>query len=564
MAPIIAQLLSGLERVLSATPGALAVSAGYLGVVFHALFVRRLFVEEYLYPFLGGYALAAGSLVSICLSFFNVRDALLKASVITTAFTAGLYFSMSIYRLFLHRLRKFPGPWGAKLSRFYVTAASAKKVMYHKEIKQWHEKYGDFIRTGPRELAIVRKSAVQQIYGPASECVKSSWYTQVSSDHTKISIHMTRDWNDHKQRRKAWDRGFSVKAMNTYEPRIASKVELLLDQIKSHIASSKPLDATMWSNLLTFDIMGEVGFGKDFKGLETGIEHPAIKGIHDHMTALGILATVPWFLNLLARIPGASAGYAPFFSWCHNEVRVKQMKYESEKYPQDIISWLIKAYNEKDVSAAPSEIALHEDSRAVIIAGSDTTASTLAEVLFFFSKYPAVQKKLQAKLDAAMPHREWSYEKAKSVGYVEDIIQETLRLKPALLTGGYRTTPANGIFVDGVHIPGNTNVFVPMQLMQTDPRYHPQADEFIPERFGERRVEWKTDQQPWYPFSIGPYSCPGKVLAMVTLRMAISQISLHYDVSFAPGEDGEKFDSEALDTFTTTLPPLMVQFTPRR
>ena len=76
--------------------------------------------------------------------------------------------------------------------------------------------------------------------------------------------------------------------------------------------------------LLTFDIMGEVGFGKDFGGLQTGVEHPAIKAIHDHMKILGIMGTVPWLLNLMSWIPGATKGYAPFFLWCENEVKAKQ------------------------------------------------------------------------------------------------------------------------------------------------------------------------------------------------------------------------------------------------
>lgn len=75
---------------------------------------------------------------------------------------------------------------------------------------------------------------------------------------------------------------------------------------------------------LSFDIMGEVGFGKDFNNLNTGVEHSAIKGVHDHMAALGVLSHVPWFLNLMSRIPGAAAGYSGFFSWCADEIKSKQ------------------------------------------------------------------------------------------------------------------------------------------------------------------------------------------------------------------------------------------------
>ncbi|KAL1961494.1 hypothetical protein VTN77DRAFT_1673 [Rasamsonia byssochlamydoides] len=479
-------------------------------------------------------------------------------SVLAVSFNTGLILSIGVYRLFFHRLRRFPGPFWAKLTRFADAAKAAKNVQYNVEVAKMHKQYGDFIRTGPRELCIVRKSAIPLIYGPQSECLKSSWYTQVSTDHRKCSIHMTRDFDDHRKRRKAWDRGFSIKALATYEPRIKAKADLLATEIKSRLG--QPLDATAWSMFLSFDIMGEVGFSKNFNNLNTGIEHPAIKGVHDHMGVLGVLSHVPWLLNILGAIPGATAGYSGFFKWCADEIKAKQKTWNPEQYPQDIVSWLLKAYVEKDVSASPSEAALHEDSRVVIIAGSETTATTLATVLFYLAKYPATLQKLQRLLDEAMPDGNWSYEKVKSVTFIDDIINETLRLKPALLTGGYRVTPAKGIQVDEMYIPGDVNVFVPMQLIQTDDRYYKKAHDFIPERWNERREEMETDNAPFLPFSIGPYSCPGKNLAMLSLRIAISTIAQQFNVTFAPGETGEGFDKGALDTFTTTLPPLQVQF----
>lgn len=109
-------------------------------------------------------------------------------------------------------------------------------------------------------------------------------------------------------------------ALNTYEPRIKRRV----DGFVSQVSNIKTLDATAWSMYLSFDIMGEVGFGKDFGGIASGTEHPAIKGIHSHMEILGIMSHVPWFLNLISRVPGAAASYAGFFSWCAAEIKAKQ------------------------------------------------------------------------------------------------------------------------------------------------------------------------------------------------------------------------------------------------
>jgi hypothetical protein len=78
-----------------------------------------------------------------------------------------------------------------------------------------------------------------------------------------------------------------------------------------------------WAMYFSFDVMGEVGFGKDFNNLTTGVEHSAIKGVHSHMTMLGIMSTMPWLLNVLSCIPGAAAGYSEFFSFCAGQIREK-------------------------------------------------------------------------------------------------------------------------------------------------------------------------------------------------------------------------------------------------
>ncbi|OGM51219.1 cytochrome P450 [Aspergillus bombycis] len=54
------------------------------------------------------------------------------------------------------------------------------------------------------------------------------------------------------------------------------------------------------------------------------------------------------------------------------------------------MSWVLKAFIDNDVSAPPSEPALHNDSRVVVIAGSDTTASALSNIIYFLAKHPQV------------------------------------------------------------------------------------------------------------------------------------------------------------------------------
>ncbi|KAI9878167.1 MAG: hypothetical protein M1830_001736 [Pleopsidium flavum] len=557
--------LDRLENTLGADIQSTTIAAICLGVLFH-LCIQKVEIDYMIWHLLGLSTVVLSALVYAHLSLRDctLPEATAKALLVAVSFNTGLAISIAVYRLFFHRLRQFPGPLGAKLSRFYTVKIAAKNCQYNLEVAKMHEQYGDFVRTGPRELCIVRRSAVPIIYGPQSKCLKSTWYSQVSKDSNKSSVHMTRDFEDHKRRRKAWDRGFSMKALATYEPRIKSCTDLFMSQLKARAGTS--VNITEWSMLFSFDVMGEVGFSKDFGNLASGREHSAIKGIHDHMAIMGLLSNVPWLLNMLGSLPGLAGGYTGFFNWCSNEIKEKQRTWNPDQTPQDIVSWLLKAFKERDQSAPPSEAALDEDGRVIIIAGSDSIANTTTNALYFLTKHPATFRELQSLVDQAIPggEREWSYEKVKAIPFLDDIINETLRLKPALLTGTYRVTPPSGCQIDEVYVLGDTNVFVPTQVIQQDPRYYAKPLEFIPERWSDNQGQLSTENAPFIPFSLGVYNCPGKHLALQTLRSVLSRIAQQYDVSLASRETGETFDSKTQDTFTMTLPPLHLHFTPRQ
>ncbi|KAJ5939345.1 hypothetical protein N7466_002479 [Penicillium verhagenii] len=505
-----ASLLSvkAFAQALTADIQSLGLSAVIFGVLSHVFIFRTLPVEEYLKSLILLYAATAVAIGATYLSISDVSflQALVRVAIITSSFNTGLAASIGVYRYFFHRLHRFPGPKLSKLSRFHDAYLAARNVQYNVEVERMHEKYGDFIRT----------------------------------------------------------------ALASYEPRIRLKADQLVSHMEKNLGQG--IDITTWAMFFSFDIMGDVGFGKEFNNLSTGVEHPGIKAVHDHMAILGIGMHVPWVLFLATRIPGASASLAAFFQWCEDEVVQKQKVYytppiifyftwDAKEYPNDVVSWLLKAYVEKDISAPPTATALHEDSRAVLVAGSDTTASMLASTIYFLAKYPAVQAKLQQKLDEAIPggSAEWSYEQTKSVAYLEDVITETLRLRPSVMVGASRVTPTEGLQVDEVHIPGDVNVFVPIQLLQTDERYYEQAKAFIPERWHEKK-EMVCEDAPFFPFIMGPYICPGKNLALMSLRIAVSKLVQRYDIKFAPGETGIGYETETLDTFTAALPPLQIQF----
>ena len=83
-----------------------------------------------------------------------------------------------------------------------------------------------------------------------------------------------------------------------------------------------------------------------------------------------------------------------------------------------------------------------------------------------------------------------------------------------------------------------------------------------------RLVSHSRSSREWPILTIrcasGVYGCAGKQLALLELRSALARIALNFDISFARGEDGIKFDKEAKDTFVLTLDALQLVFTERR
>lgn len=85
---------------------------------------------------------------------------------------------------------------------------------------------------------------------------------------------------------------------------------------------------------------------------------------------------------------------------------------------------------------------------------------------------------------------------------------------------------------------------------------------FIPERWFSK-PELIKNKGAYAPFSIGPFSCVGKQLALMELRSVVAELVTQFDVEFAPGEDGSALLNESADFFTVSLSDLQLVFTER-
>ncbi|KAL2838069.1 cytochrome P450 monooxygenase [Aspergillus pseudodeflectus] len=533
----------------------LATLAAASGVSAHLLLYRRGEWDVQSPRIFVSYALI--TLTAFFLERTTVLDGLAVTSRPRWAFNVvgchilGIYLSMLCYRAFWHRLSSFPGPFLARLSNFYITTLSAKKLHLHEEVERLHQQYGDYVRLGPTELSITDPQAVKALYSAQAKVSKGPWYTVLEP---RVSLQMVRDKKEHARRRKVWDQGFSSKALRDYEPRVTLYTNQLIEAIGKNVGN--PMNMAKWFNYYSFDVMGDLAFGKPFNMLIDGKDTYFSLQLHEDMKAIGLFSHLTWLFPFFKRVPLVNADYLKFWAWVGEQVGRRS---KNPPMIPDVFSWILDAY-QKGPRSKQDWLDLHGDAYLIIVAGSDTTAATLTNLFFHLATDPVWQTRLQAELDA-LPTL--SQEQLTGAKVLDALINETLRLHPAVPSGTQRITPPEGLQIGDRYIPGDVMVCVPTHTLFRDERVFAQPQEFLPERW-TTRPELIKEPSAFIPFNAGPYACVGKQLALMELRLVAAEILTRYNVRLAEGQRADVFLESCHDTFTLATGALELVFEERK
>lgn len=418
---------------------------------------------------------------------------LISTLALSGSWLFGVYASMLFWRAFLNPLNRFPGPWAARMGNFWFTFQLGKADAYYK-LKAMHDRYGRIVRIGSNDLSITDPIIMETAYGKASTVTKGSWY---DNDAPLSSMHTTRDKKLHEKRRRIWAPAFSEKAVRDYETRISGLIDLLVTKIAAY--KGTPANVKLWFNLFSFDAMSLLAFGKDYGMLESGQKHWALDLLDEGMQPLAYWLP-PWFFRVLVKIPGAGAGYQKFVKFCVDELswRVKNAKLAESKGGNDMMSWILRAY--QDIDRPERDPLLQADARLIIVAGSDTTASALTYLFYHLAQHRDQVEKLRREL-SGLTSGDFHDQDINQAQHLNGCIWEALRLHPPVPSGVSRLTPPQGIEADGKHIPGGTIFWMPQYVMGRDEKIYEDADSFVPERWYSSPGMVKN-QDAWAPFSV--------------------------------------------------------------
>ncbi|MCV7370406.1 cytochrome P450 [Mycolicibacterium duvalii] len=163
----------------------------------------------------------------------------------------------------------------------------------------------------------------------------------------------------------------------------------------------------------------------------------------------------------------------------------------------DVLGMLVDARSEDGDGLSDDEI--RDDVITLMLAGHETTATTLAWLVDLLAHHPGVQDRVRAEIGTGRTE------------YTEAVINETLRLRPpAPLTG--RMT-AQKYRLGDYTLPAGTRIVLLLDAINRDPQTYRDPDTFDPERF----VGARPDPYGWVPFGGGLKRCIGAGFSMCEL-----------------------------------------------
>lgn len=521
--------------MLAVTVSNVACIAAILGPISHVLLWVRVDIDSWSHKL----CVIANLIIFLSPVFlwsrgFSIFHATILSLTAESCYTLSLIASIGIYRATLHPLRHFPGPFWAKISVFWkVKHFKASNWQAYGVIDKAHRKYGNVVRIGPRQLSINEPGAYQAIYGASSECHRVGHL-----EHLRKNLQSLADPAEHKARRNVWDHGLSAKACQTYLPRLNEITNRLCTRFRN--SDGRPIHLNDWCHFYTFDVMGDIGFGRSYGQIESGSAHPAILKVQNFLKAGVIALQMIWVVNFLFLIPGLEDPMRDLMEWAAKllEERSKYRDFDKSSQERDLMSYVEESRRVVDSRWPMTDKDIAEDAVTLQVAGSDTSYSVLVNMCHYLANYPELQEHLRNEILTTFDNSDaesspmWSkLASPQTCPYLDATVNEVLRRHAPVLMGTLRETSSHPIEIAGHRIPPRTIISCPIWTMHYDERYFKNADEFIPERWlseshPENRADLLLDRRSFVPFSVGPMNCAGKYFAYMEIKVGLPLVHI--------------------------------------
>ena len=367
---------------------------------------------------------------------------------------------------------------------------------------------------------------VKQVFKGDPEVFRAGEGNAILSPLVGDTSVLTLDGAEHMTQRKLMLPPFHGQRMQGYGELMATIAEREIDSWPSAVG----FPAWPRMQAITLEIILEAVFG-----LEKGPRLDALRERLRQVLAVSSQTSTMLLLALLgpdrfARLRLVRRQLDPADELLYDQIRERRAD-PGLADREDILSLLLQArYAPADGEGdgePMSDGELRDELMTLLVAGHETTATSLAWTLERLARHPDKLDRLREEV------------RAGEDAYMDAVIKETLRLRPVLPLVARRLSEDTELA--GHLLPAGTAVCPCIHLMHRRPDIYPEPRAFRPERFLEQPAGTYT----WLPFGGGVRRCLGASFAQFEMKQVLAALVQRVDVT-APDPAPERVMRRAI------------------
>ncbi|KAK2025530.1 putative cytochrome P450 monooxygenase [Colletotrichum zoysiae] len=464
----------------------------------------------------------------------------------------GVYITVKvIYNLFFHPLSKVPGPFLAKITRFWLLHEERRGDASN-TLAELHRKHGQLIRIAPNEVAINNRDVFTTVNRQGTKFYKEAGFYDAFVD-VHGNLFTFHDPEEHSQRKRLMAPSFSQASLASHQVLIHGCMKPLLNEITENIQSQQPTPIFPTIRKFTLDSICAFAYGVSASN-PSQMDDMTRKKIFDILddSPRAILAFQHYpFLKAAA---GAVSKVFPqlvrddviFLLKFGMKNLVASRKADDLEHP-GLFADMERLLESKEQKLSDKQIIA--ESTTLLFAGTDTTAATITVGLWHLLHRPDLYARLRAELKTIMPEKDSqpSLRELESLPFLNACIKEGLRVACPIPGRLPRVVPPEGLNHNGLFIPPGTTVSMPISYLLFDENIFPRPKDYQPDRWLQDNS--KELDMYLYPFLRGTRSCIGQTLSLAEQRICISQFVRR----FSPAEDVQFREIQAKEYVTLAI-----------
>lgn len=309
---------------------------------------------------------------------------------------------------------------------------------------------------------------------------------------------------------------------------IAEEAAGLVARLRTRAGTGTPVDVLEELNTLTLGVLGRTLLDSDlgaFEGIGRSFEAVQDQAMFEAVTLSKVPTWVP--LPKQLRFRRARRDLQSIVDTLVADRRARG----DDVTGDDVLSRLIVSV-EQEADPRVGRQRMLDELVTLLLAGHETTASTIGWTLHLVNEHPEVGERLHEEAVRVLGDRPPAYEDLRGLRYTAMVLEEVMRLYPPVWMLS-RLGQQDDV-IGGYHVPAGCDVLICPYTLHRHKEFWTDPERFDPERF-DPDVQHGRPRYAYIPFGAGPRFCVGNHLGMMEATFVIAMLARELRLTTVPG-----------------------------